>query len=75
MDINSDTVEAYRSDGVTVLRQVFSSAWIERLREGLEENIREPGPYWRDYGKNGSKTLFSATIATGSGLMAIGISY
>ena len=47
MDINSDTVEAYRRDGVTVLRQIFSADWIERLREGLEENIREPGP-WRD---------------------------
>ena len=58
MDINSDTVEAFGRDGVTVLRQVFSAAWIERLREGLEENIREPGPYRRNYGKRGSKNTF-----------------
>ena len=58
MDINSDTVEAYRRDGVTVLRQVFSAAWIERLREGLEENTREPGPYRREYGKVGAKDTF-----------------
>ena len=75
MDINSDIVEAYRRDGVTVLRQVFSAAWIERLREGLEENIREPVRIGATTVRMDRKTLFSATIATGSGLMAIGISY
>ena len=58
MNIETDTVATYRRDGVIVLRQVFSAAWIERLREGLEENTREPGPYRREYGKVGAKDTF-----------------
>ena len=48
MTIDTDTVEAYRRDGVIVLRQIFSTAWIEGLREGLEETTRKPGHYRRE---------------------------
>ena len=58
MNIEMDTVTTYRRDGVVVLRQVFSAAWIERLHEGLKENIRKPGPYRREYGIDGAKDTF-----------------
>ena len=58
MNIETATVEAFRRDGVVVLRQVFATAWIERLSEGLEENTREPGPYRREYSKDGAKDIF-----------------
>ena len=45
--LNDSTLESYRDDyarnGAVALRQVISPKWIERLRDGVEENLREPG--------------------------------
>ena len=35
---------AHQRDGAVVLRGVFAG-WVDRLREGVERNMREPGPY------------------------------
>lgn len=48
--------DAFRRDGVTVLRGLFSPHWLERLREGIEENLAHPGPMsstYTDAGKAG----------------------
>jgi ectoine hydroxylase-related dioxygenase (phytanoyl-CoA dioxygenase family) len=37
-------ITAYRDDGAIVVRRAFGD-WIERLRAGVERNMREPGPY------------------------------
>lgn len=40
--------EAFARDGVAVLRGVFNE-WIPTLRSGVEMNVAEPGPDFRDY--------------------------
>jgi len=39
--------EAFRRDGAVRLRGVTSADWVEQLRQGVERNIREPGPFFR----------------------------
>ena len=41
-------VDAFRRDGVILLEDFFVS-WIEALRAGVERNLRDPGPYGREY--------------------------
>ena len=40
----SDAVAAFRRDGASVLRGLFSPGEIDRLREGVEEDLRDPSP-------------------------------
>ncbi len=56
--IDQDTRTAYQRDGAVPLRQVVSLDWIERLREGVEENLRQPGPYAKHYTPEGNPGRF-----------------
>ena len=56
--LDQQTLTAYQQDGATVLRNVISLAWIERLREGVEQNLREPGPYAKHYTPAGNPGMF-----------------
>ena len=56
--IDQDTRTAYQRDGAVPLRQVVSMDWIERLREGVEENLRQPGPYAKHYTPEGNPGRF-----------------
>jgi ectoine hydroxylase-related dioxygenase (phytanoyl-CoA dioxygenase family) len=42
--MTEDTVAAFRRDGAACLRGVFTD-WVDVIREGIERNRREPGPY------------------------------
>jgi len=44
----TDERKAFDTDGATVLRGVFKG-WTDLLAEGIAENAREPGPWFRDY--------------------------
>jgi ectoine hydroxylase-related dioxygenase (phytanoyl-CoA dioxygenase family) len=41
-------VDDFRRDGVILLRGVFDD-WIERLRQGVDVNLANPGPFGREY--------------------------
>lgn len=41
-------VDRFQADGVIVLRGVFRD-WIDTLRDGVERNLAEPGPFERTY--------------------------
>jgi len=47
----------FRERGVVCLRGVFAD-WVETLREGVERNLREPGPYFRRYTPDGGAGRF-----------------
>jgi len=51
-------IEAYRTDGATVLRQVFAPEWIDALARGVDRNMAEPGPYAKKYTPDGKPGLF-----------------
>jgi ectoine hydroxylase-related dioxygenase (phytanoyl-CoA dioxygenase family) len=42
--ISDDDVGRFRRDGAVVLRQVFTQDWLDRLAQGIERNLRLPGP-------------------------------
>ncbi|MBT6275753.1 MAG: phytanoyl-CoA dioxygenase family protein [Chromatiales bacterium] len=56
--ISSADVEAYRRDGAAPLRGVIPKGWVERLREGVEENLAAPGRYARFYTPEGAEGFF-----------------
>lgn len=51
-------IDTYAADGVVKLAGVFSPEWIALLREGVEENMREPGRYGKRYTPEGSPGMF-----------------
>lgn len=54
--VTKEVQGAFREEGATVLRGLFSAEWVERLRSGIEENLRDPGPMastYTDEGKTG----------------------
>ena len=57
-NIESDTIRQFQTEGVTVLRDVFSD-WIEVLRDGIAANMQSPNPTARIYqDENGGGNFF-----------------
>jgi len=46
--LDSHTIEQFQTDGVTVLRGLFTQ-WVDVLREGIAVNIADPNPTARVY--------------------------
>ncbi|WP_341826264.1 hypothetical protein [Burkholderia gladioli] len=46
--LTDDTRQAFARDGAVVVRGAFAD-WIDTLRDGVAQNEREPGPYFRNY--------------------------
>ncbi|QYX58572.1 phytanoyl-CoA dioxygenase family protein [Roseovarius sp. SCSIO 43702] len=56
--LDSDTIDDFRENGVTILRGVFSD-WVETLRAGVAANMDDPDPNARIYkGENGGGRFF-----------------
>jgi ectoine hydroxylase-related dioxygenase (phytanoyl-CoA dioxygenase family) len=56
--MDKETLSAYRQDGAVVLRNVISPEWIEHLREGVAQNLKEPGPFAKQYTPAGNPGMF-----------------
>jgi ectoine hydroxylase-related dioxygenase (phytanoyl-CoA dioxygenase family) len=50
-------VEEFQRDGVVILRGLFVD-WIESLRQGVERNMADPGPYTKGYTPDGGPGRF-----------------
>ena len=55
--LDKETLDDFNRDGAVVLRGLFKD-WIEPLRTGVERNMREPGPFHRDYTPEGGGGRF-----------------
>ena len=55
--LNESLVEDFQRDGVVVLRGVFND-WIDSLRQGVEFNMNNPGPFGREYNQPGEAGRF-----------------
>ncbi len=55
--LDQDTIQAFREDGVVLLRGLFPE-WVEPLRRGVDRNMAEPGPYVRQYRTEEGGPLF-----------------
>jgi ectoine hydroxylase-related dioxygenase (phytanoyl-CoA dioxygenase family) len=55
--IAPETIAAFHSDGAVLLKGVLRD-WVEPLRQGIEQNLAEPGPYQRIYTPSGGAGRF-----------------
>ncbi len=56
--VSDDQVAAFQRDGVVVLRGVFASHWLDKLAQGIERNLAEPGPMATLYTTEGDSGQF-----------------
>ena len=56
--VSDDDVAAFDRDGVVALKGALSPDWVERLREGVEDNLANPGRYARFYTPEGAEGFF-----------------
>lgn len=57
MDLTDVDIERFEKDGVLLMRGVFSD-WVDTLRNGVEKNMQEPGPWSREYNQAGEPGRF-----------------
>ena len=55
--LSADRVETFARDGVILLRGYFSD-WMDTLRDGVDANMRAPGPWGREYLDEGQAGRF-----------------
>jgi ectoine hydroxylase-related dioxygenase (phytanoyl-CoA dioxygenase family) len=55
--LSADTIEEFNRNGAVVLRGVFSD-WIDTLRDGVEQNLAEPGEFGKVYTTEGEQGHF-----------------
>lgn len=48
MKIDDKTIATYQQDGAVLLKGVFTD-WVEPLREGVQHNMANPGPFSKTY--------------------------
>jgi len=51
--IEAQEIEAYERDGVVVLRELVSPAWLEQIAAAIERDIENPGPFYHGYETSG----------------------
>ncbi|MDE0498113.1 MAG: hypothetical protein OXH86_12250, partial [Acidimicrobiaceae bacterium] len=51
--VDDDTIERFRADGVVALRNVVDADWVERLREGVADEMANPSPTAHNYESTG----------------------
>ncbi len=57
--VSDDQIRMLREDGAVALRGVFDAAWIDALRDGVEQAIADPGPFSKDYAPAGEGSFFT----------------
>ncbi len=48
-EIQQADIDAFNRDGVVPLRQLVSDEWLVKLGDAIEDDIREPGPFYHGY--------------------------
>jgi len=57
MVLQDTQIEEFENAGVVLMRGVFAD-WVETLRRGVEKNMRDPGPWGREYNQPGEPGRF-----------------
>ena len=55
--LSQNTIDDFQTNGATIIRGLFKH-WVEPLRRGIEKNIKQPGPFVRDYNEAGKGRFF-----------------
>lgn len=51
MQVSESDIETYQRDGVLQIKGALSPSWVELIANGIERNIRNPGPFASTYFK------------------------
>ena len=57
MTVDQKIINAYRTDGVVLIKGLFAN-WVDDIRTGIEENMASPGPYASENSKQGEGGRF-----------------
>jgi len=60
--INKKLVNQYNNHGVTVVRKCICKKWLTVLRESVEQDIENPGPYVHSYGSDDGQGRFHSNL-------------
>ena len=60
--INGKVVEQYNKHGVSVVRDCVSKDWLTVLRDAVEQDIRDPGPYVHRYESDDGQGRFHGNL-------------
>lgn len=55
--LDPSLVDAYRRDGVVLIKGLFNG-WVDAIRDGIDRNMAEPGPYAAENLKDGESGRF-----------------
>ena len=47
--LTSQEIESFKKDGAIVLRNKFDVSWIEKLKKGIERDIKNPSPRFKSH--------------------------
>lgn len=48
-DVKKTEIETFHKDGVIALRGVLDRGWLEKIAAAIEDDMRNPGPYFHGY--------------------------
>ena len=46
-------IESFKTEGVTVIRNVLDQVWLDRLAAAIEDNMASPGPHGKNHAETG----------------------
>ncbi len=52
--VSPANITTFREEGVACLRGVLPAEWVARIADGVEENLRSPGPHGKNHADAGS---------------------
>ena len=58
MLLKKSIIDDYQNNGVTILRNIVSDKWIEKIKIGVKKNFKNPSKYKCVYEKINNKELF-----------------
>lgn len=53
--ITDDDIERYAADGAIALRGLVEPAWLDRLAAAIDDDMRNPGPFFHGYEADGGR--------------------
>ena len=47
--LSSQEIENFKKDGAIVIRNKFDISWIEKLKKGIDRDIKNPSPRFKSH--------------------------
>ncbi len=48
-EVTQSDIDTFTQDGVVPLRGVLDKEWQDRIADAIEDDIRQPGPFFHGY--------------------------